>query len=234
MDNDTKICPFCGEEILQKAVKCRYCGEYLYKITKSHETYSLKMPVIILSMLLVGVSFLLYGIKYLGYQYNNTSSNSVVKADYIGDWEDLYSQRASLSIEDIGNNQLKVYIGWSNSAVSRTDWSFTCNNQNNSNILVCNNGKEVDTYVLCNGRRIDNAGEAEECSNSKEVEETVKQNMTATFSLIKGNLEQAMNDVDFLGDKNYVIQNSKDMTLYVKNITDNELLKQCVFYKYNY
>ncbi len=27
--SDTKICPFCGEEILSTAKKCKYCGEWL-------------------------------------------------------------------------------------------------------------------------------------------------------------------------------------------------------------
>ena len=39
---------------------------------------------------------------------NQNTKNTIpldVKTDYIGNWGDLYSQRASLSVEDIGNNQ---------------------------------------------------------------------------------------------------------------------------------
>ena len=163
-----------------------------------------------------------------------------IKSDYVGNWEDLYSQRAGLSIKDIGNNQLKVDIEWSNSAVSTTNWYFTCNYQNTSNNLVCNNGKQIDTYTLCNGKKMYDAGEVDDCSNSggnpKEVEETVKSNMSAKFSLIKGNLKKAMDDVGFFGDRDYVIKNSKDMTLYVKDVSDKDSkasLKKCVFHKYN-
>lgn len=173
---------------------------------------------------------------------NQNTKNAIpldVKTDYIGNWGDLYSQRASLSVEDIGNNKLKVDIKWSNSAVSGTSWSFTCNYQNNSNNLVCNNGKQIDTYEQCNGRKMDDAGEVDECSNSggdvKEVDETVKNNMSATFSLIKGNLKQAMDDVGFFGDRDDVIKNSEDMTLYIKDVSDEDTkasLKKCVFFKY--
>lgn len=35
MEKKTKRCPYCGEEILEKAIKCKHCGEMLDKI----ETY---------------------------------------------------------------------------------------------------------------------------------------------------------------------------------------------------
>ena len=87
---------------------------------------------------------------------------------------------------------------------------------------------------------MDDAGEVDECSNSgrnvKEVEEIVKSNMSATFNITKGNLKKAIDDVGFFGDRDEVIKNSKDMTLYVKNVSDKDSqasLKKCVFHKYN-
>lgn len=37
MDNKTKRCPFCGEEILAVAKKCKHCGEWLNKDEKQDE-----------------------------------------------------------------------------------------------------------------------------------------------------------------------------------------------------
>lgn len=41
-NNETKICPFCGEEIKAVAVKCKYCGEFLDKGNKENKFNEIK------------------------------------------------------------------------------------------------------------------------------------------------------------------------------------------------
>ncbi len=276
MERKTKICPFCGEEIKEAAIKCKYCGEFLNKYSNNNKPETIECPycgetilsteikcphceeilnninkksethkyqnvngikIITFVIVLILINFVLIKLGINWFNYKNHSSNSVTKADYIGDWDDLYSQRASLSIKDIGN-QLKLDINWSDSATNNTNWTFYCDFQETTGELFCNDGIKVESYPMCNGKKMDNTGEADECylyskETWKEVKETVKENMQSTFNIAKGNLETAMDEINFMGDKKEVIQNSKNMTLYVKNITEDETLKQCVFYKPN-
>lgn len=55
MSENTKNCPFCGEEIMATAKKCKHCGEWLNKETKD---YNKKVSISIWMITLAIVLFI--------------------------------------------------------------------------------------------------------------------------------------------------------------------------------
>ncbi|MBR1754751.1 DUF1311 domain-containing protein [bacterium] len=147
---------------------------------------------------------------------NNIPTNniSVQKADYLGTWEDLYSQRANCTIKEL-KNYIKTEINWSSSAVENTKWIFECQYDSNTGDLMCKNGKQIDSYPVKNGVRIYGAGDDPDYMEEK----IVKQNLQTSIKIKKGNLKSALNEVDYMGDKDEALNFYKNMTLKI-NLQD--------------
>ena len=49
-----KKCPFCAEEIQDEAVKCRFCGEFLSKVSKPTSKWYFTTTAVVVALLCVG------------------------------------------------------------------------------------------------------------------------------------------------------------------------------------
>jgi len=85
VDDETKPCPACGEQIKSVAVKCRFCGTNLDEFAASHETGTEKLlfegrPAIIYSawqwlavIFTLGIAFIYYWWQSIGIKYKITT-----------------------------------------------------------------------------------------------------------------------------------------------------------------
>lgn len=151
----------------------------------------------------------------------------IQKNDYLGDWEDLYSQRAHLEIGDFGD-YIKVEVNWSSSAIENTKWIFECQYDSNSGDLICKKGTQIETYGVKKGKRIYGAVtiDGEEPDNIEE--KIVKQNIQTTIRLKKGNLKSALEEVNYPDNTEEAMKAYQNMTIRI-NLNG---LSECIFAKY--
>ncbi len=101
MNENTKKCPFCTEEIKKDAIKCRHCGEFIKsEISKNFNTLKKKktIPIIWIIVVLTIVGFL--------YSIGNSKSDSSKKDTSI---EKSYQNPPMFVLTELNGRELEEY-----------------------------------------------------------------------------------------------------------------------------
>jgi len=101
--NDLKPCPYCGEQVLAVAVKCKHCGstiggpEYAVKRQFAVRRALLLPALLILALFAVGITHNLYQTgNILGHGYSRADAMAIAQTI-----RDEYSKQPGVTVEDV-------------------------------------------------------------------------------------------------------------------------------------
>lgn len=172
-----KICKKCGTTIEDDAKFCPNCGTPIVKSKSSPKKRSHKLLIALLIIIGIGIIAIggsnnetdspkgSTGTREIDSTNDNNvsdtdkqsnQSNPIVSrlsdasdaTDYVGDWEDVISQRCYMSIEDLGNGHYSVDIGWSGGASESTYWNMDAQYNSQTRALEYRAGTCVEYVYL--------------------------------------------------------------------------------------
>jgi len=101
--NDQKPCPYCGEQVLAVAVKCKHCGstiggpEFVVKKQFAVRRALLIPGLVILSLFAIGITHNLYATgNILGHGYSRADAQDIAQ-----NIRDEFSKRPGVTVEDV-------------------------------------------------------------------------------------------------------------------------------------